>query len=68
VLRRQGDAKPLQSRDAVRHQAFAACFIDRRLCAVRNRNFKPLLPRSDSCCQSRRPTTYYENICRLQQL
>jgi hypothetical protein len=58
-----GDAEILKSAKRIRHQAFAAGFVDGRLCAIRNRDVKTSLACGDRGGQPSRPAAHHKHVC-----
>jgi hypothetical protein len=57
------NAQSFQCRQPVRHQPFAACFIDGRMLAIRDHDTQAALACGNCCSQARRPSTNNEYIC-----
>ena len=62
ILRLQRNPKLLQSGNAIGHQAFAARFVDRHLCAIGHDHAKSLLTRGNRRRQPRRTATNHEYV------
>ena len=56
------NAEPLERRQSIRHQSFAACLVDWGALSVRDNHTKAALPCGNCRRQSCGPTTNYENI------
>jgi hypothetical protein len=52
-----------QDFQGIRHQSFAARFIYRRLCTVRDRYLKPFFARGNGRCQPGRSSADDQHIC-----
>ena len=47
---------------SIRHESFAAGFINGRCCRIRHEHIKPVLPRRNGCCQTGRAAANDEDI------
>jgi hypothetical protein len=56
------DLEPFERRQAIRHQAFAAGFVNRRLAAIGDDNAQASLSGCNSSSQAGRPTANHENV------
>ena len=63
IFFRNENSQLRECRPAIRHQAFAAWFVDGRPRAVGYRHCETALTGGDSGCQSGRPAANYENVC-----
>jgi hypothetical protein len=56
------NSEPFERRQSIRHQPFAARFVNWRALSIRDNHSEPALPRGNRRCQSRWPAANYEHI------
>jgi hypothetical protein len=63
LCRIDGDAEILKSGKSIRHQAFSAGLVDRRLCPIGHYNVKALPARGDCSGKPSRPPADHKHVC-----